>query len=281
MSNLPHPPAGSGDNPGSEPNKPEEPRYGQNPPQYGQNPPQYGQNPPSFGQQPSAPQYGQNPPSYGQQPQYGEGAPSYGQPPAPQYGQPQPGQSQYGQAPYGQSPYGQSQSGQGGWPSQQPAATSGVPQLVNISFWLILAAGVLNLVGIPVGLAMINSPDFTEMMNEAMEAQGGNPGIDMESFRGVMATILVVFSLIFAGLYALVAFGVRKGKNWARILGTVFAGISLLGLGSGGIGIVTILLGVAAIVLLYLPASAPYFRKVQPFANPYGQGPFNQGPYGR
>jgi hypothetical protein len=35
--------------------------------------------------------------------------------------------------------------------------------------------------------------------------------------------------------------------------------------------ILVILLGVAGIVLLYLPANAPYFQKQQPFANPYGQ----------
>jgi hypothetical protein len=45
----------------------------------------------------------------------------------------------------------------------------------------------------------------------------------------------------------------------------------------GILQIVVILLGVAAIVLLYLPANAPYFSKQQPFANPYGN-PGN--PYG-
>ena len=36
--------------------------------------------------------------------------------------------------------------------------------------------------------------------------------------------------LLAPALYALVAFFVRKGKNWARILGTVFAALSVLGL---------------------------------------------------
>ena len=81
---------------------------------------------------------------------------------------------------------------------------------------------------------------------------------------------MVVFALIGAGLYALVAFNVRKGKNWARILGTVFAALSVFGIFAaepehpGG------------------PArhrgdrdavpagTRPYFQKQQPFANPYG-----------
>ncbi|MEW1823189.1 hypothetical protein AB0323_20710 [Arthrobacter sp. NPDC080031] len=254
MSTPPYPPSTPGENPA-----PEEPKYGQQAPQYGQQPP-YGQ--------PSAPQYGQ--PS----------APQYGQPSAPQYGQQAP---QYGQQAPQQPQYGQPsvpQYGQGGpvtWPSQQPAATSGVPQLVNISFWLMLAAGLLTLIGIPFTIATLNSPAGKSMMDQALAGQGANAsGIDTTSFINILVTGLVIFSVIFAGLYALVAFNVRKGKNWARILGTVFAAISLLGLTQIGMGTITILLGIAAIVLLYLPASAPYFRKAQPFANPYGQAPYGR-----
>ncbi|MGO4472132.1 hypothetical protein AB4Y95_09405 [Arthrobacter sp. M-10] len=269
MSTPPYPPSTPGENP-----TPEEPKYGQQTPQQGQ-PPQYGQQAPQFGQ-PSAPQYGQQAPQQPSAPQYGQQAPQYGQPSAPQYGQQAP---QYGQQPqYGQPSV--PQYGQGGpvtWPSQQPAATSGVPQLVNISFWLMIAAGVLTLIGIPFTIATLNSPAGKNMFNQALSAQGSNAsGIDTSTFIGIAITFLVIFSVIFAGLYALVAFNVRKGKNWARILGTVFAGISLLGLTQIGMGTITILLGIAAIVMLYLPASAPYFRKAQPFANPYGQAPYGR-----
>ena len=275
MSTPPYPPSTPGENP-----TPEEPKYGQQTPQQGQQP-QYGQQAPQYGQQgqqpqygqPSAPQYGQQAPQQGQQPPYGQpSAPQYGQQ-APQYGQQAPQQPQYGQPSVPQ--YGQG--GPVAWPSQQPAATSGVPQLVNISFWLMLAAGLLTLIGIPFTIATLNSPAGKSMLDQALSAQGtSSSGIDTSSFINILITVLVIFSVIFAGLYALVAFNVRKGKNWARILGTVFAAISLLGLTQIGMGTITILLGIAAIVLLYLPASAPYFRKAQPFANPYGQAPYGR-----
>ncbi|MGO4857574.1 hypothetical protein [Arthrobacter sp. 2MCAF14] len=266
MSTPPYPPSTPGENP-----TPEEPKYGQQSPQQGQQP-QYGQQAPQYGQ-PSAPQYGQQAPQQGQQPPYGQpSAPQYGQQ-APMYGQQAPQQPQYGQPPVPQ--YGQG--GPVAWPSQQPAATSGVPQLVNISFWLMLAAGLLTLIGIPFTIATLNSPAGKSMLDQALSAQGTSAsGIDTSSFINILVTVLVIFSVIFAGLYALVAFNVRKGKNWARILGTVFAAISLLGLTQIGMGTITILLGIAAIVLLYLPASAPYFRKAQPFANPYGQAPYGR-----
>lgn len=244
------------------------PRYGENAPQYGQqgqNPPQYGQNPPQYGSQPpSAPQYGQNAP-YGQNPQYGS-----------QFGQNQQG---YGQQPFGQSSYGQSPYAQ--YPSEQPqpAGANGVPQLVNISFWLLIASAVIFVVSLLTGLSQLDDPMFRQTFEQQMEA-GGATGVTYEDIQGVIAGTLVVFAILGAGLYLLVAFFVRKGKNWARILGTVFAALSIFGLfGPPTIGTLGTLLGIAAIVLLYLPAAAPYFRKQQPFANPYGGGFGN--PYGR
>jgi hypothetical protein len=249
MSNPPYPPSNPGDSnqpeqPGTQPSAPQPPA------------PQYGQ--------PAAPQYGQQAPAA---PQYGQQAPA-----APQYGQQAPAAPQYGQQAAPQ--YGQDTN----WPSQQPGPTgpTAVPQLVNVSFWMILACGLLTLIAIPLTIALLNSSEGQSMIEQALESQGSQGAeISVSSIVGVAVTFVVIISLIMAGLYALVAFKIRKGKNWARILGTVLAAISLLGLSQLGLGTLTILLGIAAIVLLYLPASAPYFRKAQPFGNMY------QNPYGR
>jgi hypothetical protein len=253
------------------PNEPEQgnqqPRYGENAPQYGQ---QSGQNPPQFGQ--NAPQYGQS-----GAPQDGQNAPQYGQN-APQYGQNPPQAPGYGQQPYGQQPYGQSPYAQ--YPSEQPQATgsTGVPQLVNISFWLLIASAAIFVIAMLTGLTQLDDPMFRQTFEQQVEGTGA--GVTYEDIKGVIAGTLVVFAIIGAGLYLLVAFFIRKGKNWARILGTVFAALSIFGLfGVPTLGTLGTLLGIAAIVLLYLPASAPYFRKQQPFANPYGGGLGN--PYGR
>ncbi|WP_142057212.1 hypothetical protein [Pseudarthrobacter sp. B4EP4b] len=263
MSNPPVPPP--------VPNEPEQgnqqPRYGENAPQYGQ---QSGQNPPQFGQ--NAPQYGQS-----GAPQDGQNAPQYGQN-APQYGQNPPQAPGYGQQPYGQQPYGQSSYAQ--YPSEQPQATgsTGVPQLVNISFWLLIASAAIFVIAMLTGLTQLDDPMFRQTFEQQVEGTGA--GVTYEDIKGVIAGTLVVFAIIGAGLYLLVAFFIRKGKNWARILGTVFAALSIFGLfGVPTLGTLGTLLGIAAIVLLYLPASAPYFRKQQPFANPYGGGLGN--PYGR
>jgi hypothetical protein len=290
---MSNPPVPHSNDPGS--NEPDnstqpdngQPRYGQDAPQDGpqygpggQDVPQYGQNAPQYGQAGGAPQYGQNPPQYGQAtppaPQYGQNTPQYGQNP-PQYGQagqagaPQYGQSQYGQSPYGQSPYGQ-------YPSEQAQAATGAgaPKLVNYSFWMIIAAGVLSILSVLITIPTLDDPAMRSTFEEQLRGSGQN--IAFEDVKGFIIGTMVVFALIGAGLYALVAFNVRKGKNWARILGTVFAALSVFSLFPLGLNTLVGLLGIAAIVMLYLPAAAPYFQKPQPFANPYPQP---GGPYGR
>lgn len=247
------------------PSNPDGPLPGEQPtPGYDQNAPQYGQ------PTPPAPQYGQNAPQYGQNaPQYGQNAPQYGQN-APQYGQPTPPAPPYGQnAPqqYGQSPYAQ-------YPGGQPQTADGVPKLVNIAFWLIVASGVMWLLSLLLSISTLDTPAVRDMFQEQMAASGAD--VSFDDIRPFLVGTIVAFAVICAALYALVALNVRKGKNWARILGTVFAVLSLLSLFPLSIGSLAVLAGIAGIVMLYLPTTSPYFRKQQRFANPYGQpgGPF-------
>jgi hypothetical protein len=232
---MSNPPAQPSPPNGSEPDGESTPGYGQNAPQYGQNAPQYGQN---------APQYGQN-------------APQYGQPTPPAYGQQGPNAPQYGQSPYAQ------------YPSGQPQAPGPVPQLVNTSFWLIIAAGALWVISMLVSLGTLDSPEVRDLFEKQMAASGTS--LDFESIKGFLIGTIVVFAVISAGLYALVAFNVRKGKNWARILGTVFAALSIFNIVPLSLATLAALVGIAAIVLLYLPTTSPYFQKRQSFANPFGQ----------
>lgn len=76
-----------------------------------------------------------------------------------------------------------------------------------------------------------------------------------------------VVTLIFVGLPILSAVMARKGRNWARILGTVVAAIAglfaLFGIASGGLTMilntVTLLAAIAAIVLFWRKPSSEYF----------------------
>ncbi|MCG2623504.1 hypothetical protein LVY72_16525 [Arthrobacter sp. I2-34] len=239
--------------PENTPNEPGSGQPGGPVPGPGQQPPQYGQPAPQYGQQ--APQYGQNLPPYGQQvPQYGQPAPQYGQP-APQYGQNLPA--------YG---YQKPMPGQYGQPQYGGKLTP--PREVLIAFWLIIAAAVVNLVNsfILAGTAhqaisaVWNDPAFQDQLRQAAQGQDIS-SITPDLVAGMVGTMYIVGALIAAALYLLVAFGVKAGRNWARILGTVFAVLSLVLLAFGVLGVLTFLLGAAAIVLLFLPVSSAFFKE--------------------
>ena len=86
--------------------------------------------------------------------------------------------------------------------------------------------------------------------------------------------VAVVFGLIFAVLYILLAIQVRKGKNWARIVTWVLAGLGvlsgLLGLFAGTstgvekiVGVVLLLIDIAIIVLLARKPANEYFAAMR------------------
>lgn len=83
-------------------------------------------------------------------------------------------------------------------------------------------------------------------------------------------TIGAVIGVVFLVLYALLAMQVNKGKNWARIVTWVLAGLGILfgliGFGSPApaltrvISVIDLLLDIAIVVFLALSASNRYFK---------------------
>ncbi len=238
-------------------------------------PPQFGQRLPDGGPGASgSPQYGQNAPGQPGQGQYGQD--QYGQPGAglpPGYGQPgqpnlpPPGQGYSAPAP---SPYGYGQQGGGGAPGYggTPGTRPSPPKQLNAAFWLIMGAGILTLVQAVI-IIFVPASVFLQAFNEAMATQDPemqqqfkDAGIDIQSMVAPMKIVGVVFMLIVAGTYALIASFIRKGSNGARITGTVFAAISLIGLFSPSdpLSLIMILLGVAGIVFAWLTPSSHYIK---------------------
>jgi hypothetical protein len=155
------------------------------------------------------------------------------------------------------------------YPSELPqqGAAGGAPGLVNISFWLLIGACALWVASVLMSLSVIDDPALRRQF-EARLAAGGSK-VDFNSLKGIIVAMVFAMTAIGAGLYLLVAFKIRKGRNWARILGTVLAAFSLLGVLQMNLGTPAILAGAAAMVLLYLPAAAPYFRARQAYSSPY------------
>lgn len=131
-------------------------------------------------------------------------------------------------------------------------STRTAPAVVKSSFWLWIAVGVLLAV-----IAIVGS--FRPVDVSAL------PETE-RSFAALVPISAAVGGTIAGLLHVLFAVFLLRGKNWARIVLTVVGALTLIGLamkmalGDWASGI-SLVLTVAAIVLMYLPASNAYFRR--------------------
>lgn len=165
------------------------------------------------------------------------------------------------------------QSGQSGLP-QFPAApppseygqqpeTYTPPKEIVASFWCYIGGAVVVLLG---GLLAIGQKqailDALRSSNttNATEAQ-------LEAAANLVVIIAIVISVVLTGLYVLFAYKLRAGRNWARVVLTVLAVLTLINLvstrGGSAIGYIGELAVVVGCVLSYLPNSSGYFAAMK------------------
>ena len=149
-------------------------------------------------------------------------------------------------------------------PAQQPVGPP--PPLVVTGFRLMLVNAVLE------ALAIIVAAATTSSLRSAIETnQPTWSPSKVDSAVHVAVGTTVVFGVIITVLYLVLSWQVRNGKNWARIVTWVIAGLgvlgSLLSLGnaaSGGARVLSIIAGlidIAIIVLLARNDSSAYFKR--------------------
>ncbi|HZZ48223.1 MAG TPA: hypothetical protein VFE65_15185 [Pseudonocardia sp.] len=147
------------------------------------------------------------------------------------------------------------------------------PRQVDSAFLFWVAAVVLMLLGILFAL-----PD-EELLEQMVAETAASQGIPIEpalaaEMMGTLRVIVVAGAVIGAAVWLLFAFKMRNGRSWARILLAVFGGLHVVlmltrlvqGPGFGTPAMVLVLLAVlsvveiAAIVMMFRPATAWYFR---------------------
>lgn len=204
--------------------------------------------------QPGQGQPGANLNGYGNPAPAGPPQNGYGYPAQP--GQPGPPQGYaYPGSPYGQMPQ-----------AEDPAR----PKKIDLAFWLLIGSAVLGLISLPIGIAYMNSPEYLEYL----ETVARDLGVEVDSTSLSAGIAGSTASSVVSGIVGLavrvgLAFLIRAGFNWARILITIFAALSLfslLGLFVTGpvVGILTlasIVATIAAVVLLFMKPSSEYFAR--------------------
>lgn len=158
--------------------------------------------------------------------------------------------------------------------SNQPAAAPPAPvrpKQVDLGFWLLIAAAVVSVISIPVSIAYLNSAEFEEAFLSTGAANVS--ASDLDAIIAITAATTVFFAAISVAIAVLVALFIRKGHNWARIVATVFAGLGLFGLANltmagalmAVLTVLSILLPIAAVILLWMKPSTEYFNAAKAF----------------
>lgn len=143
------------------------------------------------------------------------------------------------------------------------------PQAVETAFrlWLINVA-----VGVVSSLIALTMMD--QLINEALEQQ--NAQMTEEAAQAGIV-VGIVIGLVLVAIWLAIAFQMRKGRNWARIVLAVLGGIGVImsvigmadafslpgvaGFTVGVLEIVSTLLVIAAIYFMFRPESNAYFSR--------------------
>ena len=217
---------------------------------------------------PNDPSQGVEPGRPGQFPEIAPGVPRYGQYAPPGYQSPFEQEQQAQQAAVSQQT--PSQTGRFSAPQPEQITPAGpqparvIPRQITSAFGLILLAGALALFGAISSIFLYNSAELRAMLLKQLDGypQLSSADIDVSSIITASIVMAIVLGFIGVALYVLIAFKIRAGKNWARVLGTVLAAISLISLfGLNPITILQVGFGIFGIIYCWLPANRDYFKR--------------------
>ncbi len=130
------------------------------------------------------------------------------------------------------------------------------PRTIEGAFWAFIVAPVIGLIG---GLLILGNRDKIATTLRDANRQRGGTLTDAQIDQTVNVTMItaVVIAVLIAALYLLFAFKLRAGRNWARIVLTVLAGLQLISVLTGESTIGSYLAVLAAVVGVVLSFTGP------------------------
>ena len=155
----------------------------------------------------------------------------------------------------------------GGGQVPEPAQRPAPPTSVQTAVRLMYASAGISAISFILGLATLGSLKAT-----LHKQHPGYTSTQLNNAVGISIGIIVVVGIIAVGLWLWMARMNLKGRNWARITGTVFFGLNTLDvLGafrsassvSAVFAIVTWLVGLGAVIMLWRRESTAYFKPQQ------------------
>lgn len=138
------------------------------------------------------------------------------------------------------------------------------PKPVQVSFWLWVVSGVVFVVGYVV-LFLARDQLVTQIINTTTDSTATPDKIRAGATQ--LLVLVLIGSICFTGLNLLFAWKARQGTRSARTVLVVLTVVSLLfqvGLGLGSfITLIGTLVGLVALLLMFLPKVGPYYPKIR------------------
>lgn len=144
------------------------------------------------------------------------------------------------------------------------------PKAVDSAFQAVLASVAISTVGTVVTV-LLDKALLTAWVNETLDSLPPEQRLSTSAMVSAMQVLLGFSIAIFAGLFVLFAYKMRAGRNWARILLTVYTvwgALSFLtAMASSGPdlelmwSLAEAAFGVTAVVYMFRPESTKYFAE--------------------
>lgn len=142
------------------------------------------------------------------------------------------------------------------------------PKAVDSAFQAVLAAVVISAVATVVTV-LLDRALLTTWVTQALDTMPPDQRLSVDTMVGAMQVLLGFSILIFAGLFVLFAMKMRAGRNWARLLLTVYTAVGvwsfLAAMASSGPelelmwNLAEVAFGVTAVFYMFRPESTKYF----------------------
>jgi hypothetical protein len=182
------------------------------------------------------------------------------------------GQPAYPGAEQPSAPYGSYPTGPGGGPTGQPPAAPERPGSIALAVKLMLVGAGLSVLSLIYSLTTIGDLK-DDIRTELVKDDPSVSQSTIDAAYGIAIGFAVVFGLIGALLWVWMAWKNGQGRSWARVVATVFFGLSLVGLlftlgGSSAeplsivSSLISIVLGIVILVLLWRKESSAFYDDV-------------------
>jgi hypothetical protein len=165
-------------------------------------------------------------------------------------------------------------------PAEEPIVR---PKAIDSAFQAVLVAIAISALG-TVFTFLLDKTQLTSMVTDMRATLPPEQRLSVSTMVGIMQATLGFSILIFVGLFVLFAVKMRAGRNWARILLTIYAALGVMsflsGVASSGpeLGLMWSLADVAfavtAVVYMFRPESTKYFLETKERRLRARQGPW-------